>query len=173
MVGSSRYGSTGSGASWERWDAGLIPGRHSGLRILHCPAEPRMQVQLGSDPWPRELQMPRGSQKRKRGKKRNASLRRQPGTSTLLTHRAGPSFSALNLPVLGFVLLSKEKVHPQSGWKCFLTSKVNYPLEPPLLRILRLNSICSLPAAQRTSHVSLPAPQLSSTGLDGAFCWNS
>lgn len=133
----------------------------------------RWQLQLGSDPWPRELQMPRGSQKRKRGKKRNASLRRQPGTSTLLTHRAGPSFSALNLPVLGFVLLSKEKVHPQSGWKCLLTSKVNYPLEPPLLRILRLNSICSLPAAQRTSHVSLPAPQLSSAGLDGAFCWNS
>lgn len=37
---------------------------------------------------------------------------RQPGTTVPLTHRAGPRLNASNLPVLGSVLLLREKVCP-------------------------------------------------------------
>ena len=43
----------GLAVSWEHWDAGLIPGQHSGLRIQFQPKRwLRSELQLRSDPWP-------------------------------------------------------------------------------------------------------------------------
>ena len=41
----------GSAASWERWDAGLIPDLAQWVKDLAFP-QLRLQLWLGSDPWP-------------------------------------------------------------------------------------------------------------------------
>ena len=51
MCRRSPCGATGSAASWERWDTGLLPDRRSGLRIQ---LQLRLQLWLRSDPWPQK-----------------------------------------------------------------------------------------------------------------------
>ena len=50
---SPHYGTGGSAASWEHWDAGLILGQAQWVKDSGCHScSLGLQLQLGSDPWP-------------------------------------------------------------------------------------------------------------------------
>ena len=57
---SSHCGIMESVASWEHWDAGLIPG------LAQWVKDPRSQLPLRSDPWPRNSVFPGAAKKKKK-----------------------------------------------------------------------------------------------------------
>ena len=56
----------GLAASWQHWDEGLTPGPAQWIKDPVLPQlQPRLQLQLGSDPWLSSFHVPQGSQKGK------------------------------------------------------------------------------------------------------------
>ena len=72
-MGSSHCGATGSEASLLHQDTGFIPGPAQWVKGL-SELWHRSQLWLGSDPWPRNFNMLKSGQKRKKKKKEAHAL---------------------------------------------------------------------------------------------------